>query len=531
MGEFDYIVIGAGTAGCALANRLSESGKHKVLVLEAGPRDTSPWIHIPIGYGKTMFDPKYNWGFYTEPEKELNERKIYQPRGKVLGGSSSINGLIYIRGQAEDYDRWEREGNIGWGWKDVLPIFRKLEDNERGADELHGAGGPIGVSDIHERHELMDAIIRAGNDVGMPSNNDFNGRSQEGIGYFQLLTRNGFRSSAAVGYLKPSIGRPNLTVVTEAQVQKIILNNKVATAVEYKKDGQLIIATASKEIILAAGAIQSPQILELSGIGSPEVLKKCGIEVKHVLHGVGENLQDHLQFRLMYRCKKPITTNDILRTWHGKLWMGLRYLFGRTGPMAVGINHVGAFAKVLPESRTPDVQFHVAALTADKVADKPHPWSGFTLSVCQLRPESRGTVHIKSSSVGDAPLIKANYLSTDGDWKCAIAAVRFAQKLANAPSMKDYTEAPYRPSSIESTDDEIREFCREYSTTIFHPVGTCKMGSDEMAVVDSQLRVHGLKNLRVADASIMPFLVSGNTSVPSTMIGEKAAELILGANK
>lgn len=531
MKEVDYIVIGGGTAGCAVASRLSESGKFKVLMLEAGPRDSSPWIHIPIGYGKTMFDPKYNWGFYTEPEKELNGRRIYQPRGKVLGGSSSINGLICIRGQAEDYDRWEQAGNPGWGWKDVLPIFRKLEDNERGPSEYHGVGGPIGASDIHEKHELMDAIIRAGNDIGMPTNEDFNGKSQEGIGYFQLLTKNGFRSSSAVGYLKQAKSRTNLEILSEAQVHKIIIENKVAIGVKYQHNGAIHVVHAKKEIILAAGAIQSPQILELSGVGSPEVLKTHGVEVIHVLPGVGENLQDHLQFRLMYRCKKPITTNDTLRTWYGKLGMGLRYLLSRSGPMAVGINHVGAFAKVLPGSKTPDVQFHVAALTADKVADKPHDWPGFTLSICQLRPESRGSVHIKSDLISDAPLIKANYLSTEGDWRCAIEAVKYAQSLAYAPSMKDYTESSYRPASKVSTDEEIREFCREYSATIFHPVGTCKMGSDEMSVVDSNLRVHGIKNLRVADASIMPFLVSGNTSLPSTMIGEKAAVLILGESR
>ena len=529
--EFDYVIVGAGTAGCVLANRLSESGKYSVLLLEAGPRDLSPWIHIPIGYGKTMFNPKYNWGFYTEPEKELNGRRIYQPRGKVLGGSSSINGLIYIRGQAEDYDLWEGLGNQGWGWKNVLPLFRKIENNERGCDEYHGGGGPLGISNIHERPELMEAIIKAGNQVGLPSNDDFNGKTQEGIGYFQLLTKNGFRSSTAVSYLNPAKNRPNLSILTEAQVQKILFKKTMAIGVQFTHQGALKTVHANKEIILAAGAIQSPQLLELSGVGSSKVLQPLGIDVFHELPGVGENLQDHLQFRLMYRCKKPITTNDTLRSWTGMMGMGLKYMFNRTGPMAVGINHVGAFAKVLPESKTPDIQFHVAALTADKVADKPHPWPGFTLSVCQLRPESRGSIHIQSTKAADAPLIKANYLTTDGDWRCAIAAVKYAQELAYAPAMKDYTESSYRPASKVSTDEEIREFCREYSATIFHPVGTCKMGSDEMSVVDSNLRVHGIENLRVADASIMPLLVSGNTSIPSTMIGEKAAQLILGESR
>jgi len=526
---FDYVIVGAGTAGCVLAERLSASGEHQVLVIEAGPRDRSPWIHIPIGYGKTMFNPRYNWGFYTEPEPELNGRKVYWPRGKVLGGSSSINGLIYIRGQAEDYEAWKRQGNPGWGWDEVLPLFRRIERNERGASAYHGGDGPLGTSDIHERPELMEAIIRAGNDVGLPTTDDFNGRSQEGIGYYQLLTRKGFRSSTAVSYLKPASGRPNLHVITEAMVERVLFEGSTATGIRLIQRGAAREVRATREVILAAGAIQSPQILELSGIGNPAILEKQGIRVRNALPGVGENLQDHLQLRLMYRCSKPITTNDTLRSWHGKLGMGLRYVFKRSGPMAVGINHVGAFARVLPESKTPDVQFHVAALTADKVADKPHPWPGFTLSVCQLRPESRGAIHIRSGSVGDAPLIHANYLSRDADWRCAIQAVKFAQEMAYAPSLKDYTQSAYRPDRRVSSDADIRAFCREYSTTIFHPVGTCKMGVDEDAVVDPQLRVRGVRKLRVADASIMPLLVSGNTSIPSTMIGEKAANLILGA--
>lgn len=528
--HYDYVIVGAGTAGCVLANRLSASGEFRVLVIEAGPRDRSPWIHIPIGYGKTMFDKRYNWGFYTSPEPELNNRKVYWPRGKVLGGSSSINGLIYIRGQAEDYDAWERAGNRGWGWDDVLPLFKKIEANERGASPYHGGDGPLGTSDIHERPELMEAIIRAGNDIGLPTTDDFNGPSQEGIGYYQLLTRNGFRSSTAVSYLKPVLNRPNLHVMTETLVERIVFSGSQAIGVRVIERGKSRAIHASQEIILSAGAIQSPQILELSGIGNPSLLEKQGVPVLHALPGVGENLQDHLQLRLMFRCKKPITTNDALRSWHGKMGIGLRYLLNRSGPMAVGINHVGAFAKVLRESTTPDVQFHVAALTADKVADKPHSWPGFTLSVCQLRPKSRGSIHIGSSAIGVAPTIKANYLSREEDWRCAVEAVKYAQDLAYAPSLRDYTQSSYRPDHRSHNENEIRAFCREYGTTIFHPVGTCKMGHDEEAVVDQELRVHGISNLRVADASIMPQLVSGNTSFPSTMIGEKAANLILGVN-
>ncbi len=438
--EYDYVIVGGGTAGCVLANRMSASGAHTVLVLEAGPADRYPWIHIPIGYAKTMFNPRYNWGFYTEPEPELNGRKIYWPRGKVLGGSSSINGLIYIRGQAQDYDHWASEGNFGWAWKDVLPIFRRLEGNERGELDYHGADGPLGCSDIHERPELMEAIIRAGNDIGVRTTKDFNGATQEGIGYYQLLTRKGRRSSTAVSYLKPARNRKNLDVLTEAAVERVLFQGTQAVGVRYKSRGTTFDVRANREVILSAGAVQTPQVLELSGVGSPSVLKTNGIEVVHALRGVGENLQDHLQFRLMFRCKKPITTNDELASWYRRIGIGLRYLLKRSGPMAVGINHVGMFARALPDSRTPDVQFHIAALSADKVADKTHPWPGFTFSVCQLRPASRGSIHVRSASATDAPAIRPNYLTEDEDWRCAVAGVRLAQTLATAPSMKEYTE-------------------------------------------------------------------------------------------
>ncbi len=524
---YDYVVVGGGTAGCVVASRLSESGRYQVLLLEAGPADRYPWIHIPIGYAKTMFNPRYNWGFYTQPEPELNNRKIYWPRGRVLGGSSSINGLIYIRGQAQDYDTWEQLGNPGWGWRDVLPTFRKLENNERGESEYHGGSGPLYCSDIHERPELMEAIIRGGNELGVPRTEDFNGAAQEGAGYYQLFTRRGFRSSTAVSYLRPARSRPNLHVVTEAMTQKLILEGKRVVGVEYLHRGNRVTVRAGREVILSAGAVQTPQLLELSGIGNPAILRNHGIDVAHELPGVGENLQDHLQFRLMYRCRKPITTNDELATWWRQARIGLRYAFGRTGPMAVGINHVGLFTKVLPESETPDIQFHVAALTAEMAAGKPHRFPGFTLSVCQLRPSSRGTIHIGSPNVGDAPLIYANYLTTELDWRCSLAGVRFAQRLSETRAMADYTEAPYRPAPGKTSDEDLIEFCREYAATIFHPVGTCKMGSGREAVVDSRLRTHGLAGLRIADASIMPTLVSGNTNAPAAMIGEKASEMIL----
>ncbi len=527
--HYDYVIVGGGTAGCVLANRLSADGRFQVALIEAGPRDRNPWIHIPIGYAKTMFNPRYNWGFNTEPEPELNDRRIHWPRGRVLGGSSSINGLIYIRGQAADYDQWEALGNPGWGWRDVLPRFRELEANERGASEFHGAHGPLGCSDIHERPELMEAIIRAGNELGVPSSDDFNGAAQEGVGYYQLLTRRGRRSSTAVSYLRPARSRANLDILTDTRAARIAFAGDTAVAVECQGPQGPFVLRAGREILLCAGSVQSPQLLELSGIGEPGLLRGLGIDVVHAAPGVGENLQDHLQVRLLYRCRKPVTTNDALNSMAGRLRIGLQYLLHRSGPMAVGINHLGLFTRVLPESSTPDVQFHIAALTADKVADKPHPWPGFTLSVCQLRPSSRGSIHIRSNDVRQAPAIRANYLSHPDDWRCTVAAVRFAQELANAKALADYTDMPYQPARAMRDDDEIVAFCREHATTIFHPVGTCRMGSDDDAVVDPDLRVRGVRGLRVVDASVMPVLVSGNTSAPSTMIAEKIAARILAA--
>lgn len=529
MQRYDYVVVGAGTAGCVLANRLSENGKHKVLLLEAGPKDSYPWIHVPIGYAKTMFNPKYNWGFYTEPDPQLNNRKIYWPRGKVLGGSSSINGLICIRGQARDYDIWAQMGNEGWSYEDVLPYFRKMEGNERGESRYHGGDGPLRCSDIHERHELMEAIMRAGNELGVPRTDDFNGESQEGVGYFQLFTHKGRRCSTAVAYLRPAESRGNLRIETGALVQRIIFDGKRATGIEYKQNGKTVLAKIDREIVLSAGAIQSPMLLELSGVGQPELLRSKGIDVVHELPGVGEALQDHLQFRLQFRCSKPITTNDALASIWGKLGMGMRYAFGRTGPMSVGINHAGMFTQVLPESDGPDVQFHFAALTANMAAAQPDKFPGFTFSVCQLRPTSRGSVHIRDGRADTAPVIHANYLSTDLDWRCSLEAVKFARKLSDTEALREYKEADYIPTSEVQSDEDWKEWIRNAGASIFHPSSTCKMGRDPMAVVDPQLRVHGLANVRVADCSIMPNLISGNTNAPVAMIGEKAADMILAS--
>ncbi|AJG23450.1 choline dehydrogenase [Cupriavidus taiwanensis] len=534
MQTFDYVIVGAGSAGSVLANRLSESGKYTVCLLEAGPKDRYPWIHIPIGYAKTMQHPKYNWRFYTEPEPELANRKIYQPRGRTLGGSSSINGLIYIRGQKRDYDEWRDLGNPGWGWDDVLPYFRKLETNDLGASATRGDSGPMHATSVPPEHELVDAFIGASERLGVPRTNDFNDGRQEGVGYFQVSTKNGFRCSTAVGYLKPAKSRANLHIETLAQATKVLFEGKRATGVRYVRDGRTLEVKATREVLLCAGAIQSPQLLQLSGVGPAALLSEFGIKPVHVSPGVGENLQDHLQVRLMYEVTKPITTNDAVRSLTGRAKMGLQWLLRRSGPLAVGINHGGMFCRALPdENATPDIQFHFAALSADSTAGEVHDFPGCTYSICQLRPESRGFVRIRSLEALEPPRIQCNYLSTETDRRTTVAGVKFARKVAATEPMAAYMKREYRPGPNVRTDDEILQFCREYGTTIFHPSGTAKMGSadDPMAVVDGELRVRGVEGLRVIDCSIMPTLISGNTNIPTVMIAEKAADMILKGDR
>ena len=524
---FDYVIVGGGTAGCVLANRLSTDPGTGVLMLEAGPRDNYLWIHIPIGYGKTMFHPVYNWGFHTQPEAEMNGRKVYWPRGRGLGGSSSINGLIYIRGQPQDYDGWAAAGNRGWGWRDVLPYFIRSEGNRRGASATHGADGPLVCSDIGARSELIEAIIIGAGQLGVPRNDDFNDGEQEGVGYFQLFTDNGWRCSAAVGYLKPALRRANLAVETGAQATRILFEGKRATGVEYRQGGETKRVTATREVILAAGSLQSPQLLQLSGVGPSSLLQQFGIPVVHELPGVGENLQDHLQLRVMFKCTKPITTNDDLNSMWRSAKIGLQWLLRRSGPLAIGVNQGGLFTRVLPGSATPDIQFHFSTLTAELAGAKPHPFSGFTMSVCQLRPTSRGHVRIKSADPLAAPAMQPNYLSTELDRRCAVAGVKFARALAATDAMRPYVLDEYRPGSAAASDEDLLEFARNFGATIFHPSGTCKMGRDALAVVDDRLRVHGVAGLRVVDCSIMPTLTSGNTNAPVVMIAEKASDMIM----
>jgi len=529
--EFDYVVVGAGSAGCVLANRLSENGRYRVLLLEAGPRDRYPWLHIPIGYAKTMFHPKYNWCYYTEPDPGMNGRSIYWPRGKVLGGSSAINGLIYVRGQPEDYEHWAALGNSGWSWQEVLPYFIRAERNERGEDHFHGVTGPQGVSDVGNPNTLARAFIDACVEAGYPENPDFNGESQEGAGPYQLTTWRGRRCSSATGYLKPARGRANLFIETDAHVCRVGFAGRRAEAVVFRQGGQEKTVTARREVVLSAGALQSPQVLQLSGIGGADLLKRHDIDVMVDRPSVGQNLQDHLQVRVIHRCNQPLTVNDDMRSLWRKMHMGMQYVFQRSGPMAVGINQAGAFLRTRSDIDRPDIQFHFAALSADLPGAPLHDFPGFTASVCQLRPTSRGYLSIKSVDPMARPEIHPGYLSTEDDCRTVVDALRVARGIATQPALSQYIETEYLPGERAQSDETLLEFARDTGVTIFHPSGTCRMGSDDAAVVDSALKVRGVSGLRVVDCSIMPTLVSGNTHAPAVMIAEKASDLILAEAK
>jgi choline dehydrogenase len=525
--SFDYIIIGAGSAGCVLANRLTASGRHRVLLLEAGGRDSNIWIHIPLGYGKLFSNAKVNWLYATEPEPELNNRKIIQPRGKVLGGSSSINGLLYVRGQHEDFDHWRQLGNAGWAFEDVLPYFRRAEDQERGADDLHGAGGPLAVSDVSEPHPLCEAFIEAAQQGGFPRNDDFNGPSQEGAGYFQLTAKNGRRWSTAVGYLRQARRRPNLTIVSDALVTRILFSGRRATGVEYRQGQTMRTAYADAEVILSGGAINSPQLLQLSGLGPAVLLRAQGIDVIADMPGVGADLQDHLQVRMQYRCTEPITMNDVINNWRHRYGAGLRYVLSRKGLLTIGAGYAGAFLRTRPDLMTPDVQIHFLIFSADAAGAALHSFPGFMTSVCQLRPESRGFVHIKSSDPNVPPAIQMRYLSSRNDCDTVVAGLSLLRRVMNQPAMRRYIAEEREPGPDCASDADLLAFARETGTTVYHPTSTCRMGPDPAAVVDERLRVRGFERLRVVDASIMPTVVSGNTNAATVMIGEKGADMIL----
>ncbi|MEM5583202.1 GMC family oxidoreductase N-terminal domain-containing protein [Roseibium sp. AS2] len=526
MGAWDYVIVGAGTAGCVLANRLSEDPGVRVLLLEAGKSDNYIWIHIPVGYLHCMGNPRVDWGFKTAADPGLNGRSLVYPRGKVLGGSSSINGMIYMRGQARDYNHWRQLGLSGWSWDDVLPYFRKSEDHYAWDNDVHAQGGNLRVEEQRISWELLDAFRDACEQNGIPKTADFNGGDNFGSAYFQVTQKSGLRWNGTKAFLRPARNRPNLQVLTEAHVDRIQFENGVASGLDMSVGGEPASLAVTGELILAAGAIGSPQLLELSGIGNPDVLGKAGVETRHALPSVGENLQDHLQLRPVFKVRNALTMNEMARSWVGKAKIGLEYLLKRSGPMAMAPSQLGVFARTDPSFETANVQYHVQPLSLSKFGEPLHPFPAMTASVCNLRPESRGHVHITSPDRGDQPEILPKYLSAEADRRVAADAIRLTRRIMAAPAMQPYQPEEYLPGPDYTDEDDLVRAAGDIGTTIFHPVSTCRMGTDEGSVVDGRLRLRGFDNIRVVDASVMPTITSGNTNAPTVMIAEKGADMI-----
>jgi len=526
---FDYVIIGGGSAGCVLANRLSKDPRNSVCLIEAGGKDNWIWFHIPVGYLFAIGNPRSDWMFKTESEPGLNGRILNYPRGKVLGGCSAINAMIYMRGQREDYDGWRQMGLKGWGWDDVRPIFRQHLDHYLGAGEHHGSGGEWRVEPPRMRWDILDTFIEAAVQAGIPRTTDFNTGSNEGISYFHVNQKNGRRWSAARGFLKPALSRPNLRLEVNAHATRILFEEARAVGVEIMQQGTLRRILARNEVILSAGAVASPQILQLSGIGDGNLLQEHGIQVLRHLPGVGENLQDHLQLRPIYKVHGARTLNEEYRSLVKKGFMALEYALFRRGPLTMAPSQLGAFTRSSPDYATPNLQFHIQPLSLEKFGEEPHPFPAFTASVCNLRPTSRGSIKIRSGHAADPPSIRANYLSTPEDQQVAVDSLRLVRRIVSMPALQKYRPEEYKPGAHLNTDDELLHGARDIGTTIFHPVGTAKMGpeNDPMAVTDERLRIHGIEGLRVIDASVMPTITSGNTNSPTLMIAEKGAAMIL----
>ncbi|MFG0633875.1 GMC family oxidoreductase [Pseudomonas sp. xss_2] len=524
---YDYVVVGAGPAGCLLANRLSADPSCRVLLLEAGGRDNYPWIHVPVGYLYCIGNPRTDWCFKTEAQAGLAGRSLGYPRGKVLGGCSSINGMIYMRGQAADYDRWAEQGNAGWAWSDVLPLFKASENHFAGSSDSHGAEGEWRVEQQRYSWPILDAFRDAAEQSGIAKVDDFNTGDNQGCGYFQVNQRSGVRWNAAKAFLRPILKRPNVTILTDVQVDQVLLDNTRATAVKARWQGAWHEFKARREIILCAGSVGSPGILQRSGIGPRKLLEGLGIGVRHDMPGVGGNLQDHLQLRLIYQIRNTRTLNQMANSLWGKMGMGLRYLYDRSGPLAMAPSQLGAFVRSSPDQATANLQYHVQPLSLERFGEPLHRFPAFTASVCNLRPASRGRIDIRSADMNAEPLIDPNYLSDPHDLRVAADAIRLTRRIVQAPALAAFEPQEYLPGLALQSEQQLHEAASKIGTTIFHPVGTCRMGNGPLDVVDNQLRVHGIPGLRVADASIMPQIVSGNTCSPTLMIAEKAAQLIL----